>query len=143
MAAINPYIHFNGNAEKAFHFYQSVFGGVFTKLVRFRDMQFEGAPDFTDEADKIMHIALPIGPHTILMGSDTPAFLGKHNESETRSKLYIQAASKAEADHFFNGLSAGGQIEMPISDSPWGTYFGMFRDQFGIEWMIDYTPENP
>ena len=137
MASINPYIHFNGNAEEAFMFYQSVFGGNFARIVRFKDLSFEGAPDFEKEAEKIMHISLPIGKHTVLMGSDTPEQLGKHNEMETRSKISISAETKEEADHIFNGLSAGGQIEMPIQDSPWGSYFGMFRDKFGIEWMIE------
>lgn len=140
MASINPYIHFNGNAEEAFTFYKSVFGGEFERIVHFKDMQFEGAPNFEKEADKIMHVALPIGKHNVLMGSDTPEMLGKHNEMETRSKISISTESKAEADKLFNGLSAGGQVEMPIEDSPWGTYFGMFRDQFGIEWMVEFDP---
>jgi PhnB protein len=72
------------------------------------------------------------------MGSDTPESLGKHNEKENRSKISISAESKEEADRLFNGLSAGGQIEMPIQDSPWGSYFGMFRDKFGFEWMVDF-----
>lgn len=140
MASINPYIHFNGNAEDAFTFYKSVFGGNFAAIVRFKDMNFEGAPNFEKEAEKIMHIALPIGKHSILMGSDTPEQLGKHSEAETRSKICISAESKEEANSLFNGLSEGGQVEMPIADSPWGTYFGMFRDKFGIEWMIDFDP---
>ena len=128
MAQINPYIHFNGNAEEAFLFYKSVFGGEFAMVMRFKDMS---NPDFItpeNEANKIMHIALPIGIHNVLMGSDTPESLGKHNENENRSKISISAESKEEADRLFNGLSAGGQIEMPIQDSPWGSYFGMFRD---------------
>lgn len=140
MASINPYIHFNGNAEEAFNFYKSVFGGEFAMVMRFKDLKFEGAPDPGKEADKIMHIALPIGQHNVLMGSDTPEQLGRHNENETRSKISIGAESKEEADKLFQGLSAGGQVEMPIADSPWGSYFGMFRDKFGIEWMIDYDP---
>ena len=87
-----------------------------------------------------MHIALPIGKCSILMGSDTPAVLGVHNEQETRSKISISADSKEEADKLYQGLSADGHVEMPIQDSPWGTYFGMFRDKFGIEWMIDFDP---
>jgi PhnB protein len=141
MASINPYIHFNGNAEEAFTFYRSVFGGDFVTIIRFKDMKFEGAPNAEKEAEKIMHIALPIGKHSVLMESDTPEQLGKHNEMETRSKISISAESKEEADHIFNGLSKGGQIEMPIRNSPWGSYFGMFRDQFGIEWMIDFDPK--
>lgn len=140
MAQINPYIHFNGNAEEAFTFYKSVFGGAFAAVVRFRDMAFEGNPISESEADKIMHIALPIGKSSVLMGSDTPAFMGKQNERENRSKISISAESKEEADRLFNGLSAGGEIEMPIEDSPWGSYFGMFRDKYGIEWMVDFDP---
>ena len=138
MASINPYIHFNGNAEEAFTFYKSVFGGDFATILRFKDMNFEGSPNSDKEAEKIMHIALPIGKHNVLMGSDTPEQLGKHSEMETRSKISISAESKEEADKLFNGLSAGGQIEMPIADSPWGSYFGMFRDKYGIEWMVDF-----
>lgn len=141
MASINPYIHFNGNAEEAFTFYKSVFGGEFATMVRFKDMNFEGGPDLEKEADKIMHIALPIGKHSVLLGSDTPEQLGRHNERETRSKISINAESREEADHIFNGLSKGGQIEMPMEESPWGMYFGMFRDQFGIEWMVSFDPE--
>lgn len=140
MAQINPYIHFNGNAEEAFTFYKSVFGGAFAAVVRFRDMAFEGNPISESEADKIMHIALPIGKSSVLMGSDTPALMGKQNERENRSKISISAESKEEADRLFNGLSAGGEIEMPIEDSPWGSYFGMFRDKYGIEWMVDFDP---
>ncbi len=138
MASINPYIHFNGNAEEAFTFYKSVFGGEFATVVRFKDMSFEGAPSFEKEAEKIMHIVLPIGKNSMLMGSDTPEQMGKHSEVETRSKISINAESKEEADKIFNGLSKGAQVEMPIQESPWGSYFGMLRDQFGIEWMVDF-----
>ena len=141
MAQINPYIHFNGNAEEAFTFYKSVFGGEFATLVRFKDMPAN--PDFPmpeEELNKIAHIALPIDKTNVLMASDTPAFMGKHNENETRSKISIAAESKEEADKLYNGLSAGGNVEMPIAESPWGTYFAMFRDKFGIEWMVDFDP---
>jgi PhnB protein len=137
MAQINPYINFNGNAEEAFTFYKSVFGGEFAKIMRFKDF---ANPEFTvseNEANKIMHIALPIGKN-ILMANDVPEFMGLTNENEHRSKISISAESKEEANKLFTGLSAGGTIEMPIMDSPWGSYFGMFRDKFGIEWMVDY-----
>ncbi|MEN9522694.1 MAG: hypothetical protein RL065_1071 [Bacteroidota bacterium] len=138
MAQINPYIHFNGNAEEAFTFYKSAFGGEFERVVRFKDMAFEGSIATDEEANKIMHIALPIGNHSLLMGSDTPEQMGKHNIMETRSKISISAESKEEADKLFYGLSKDGQVEMPIAESPWGSYFAMFRDKFGIEWMIDF-----
>lgn len=138
MASINPYIHFNGNAEEAFTFYKSVFGGEFAMIARFKDLANAEHPIPETEANKIMHIALPIGKADVLMGSDTPEFMGKHNENETRSKISINAESKEEADKLFNGLSAGGKVEMPIADSPWGSYFGMFRDKYGIEWMVSF-----
>jgi PhnB protein len=141
MALINPYLHFNGNAEEAFTFYKSVFGGGFAKIMRFKDMPANPEHSIPEtEANKIMHIALPIGKSNVLMASDTPEFMGKHNENETRTKISISAESKEEADKLFNGLSVGGQVEMPIMDSPWDSYFGMFRDKFGIEWMVDFDP---
>lgn len=140
MAQINPHINFNGNAEEAFTFYKSVFGGEFATIMRFKDLDSEDFPVSEKEANKIMHIALPIG-NSVLMANDVPEMMGPTNENENRSKIVISAESKEEADHLFNGLSAGGQIEMPITDSPWGSYFGMFRDKYGIEWMVDYDPK--
>lgn len=137
MAQINPHINFNGNAEEAFTFYKSVFGGEFAKVMRFKDLESAEFPVAAHEANNIMHIALPIG-NSILMANDVPEHLGRTNENENRSKIVISAASKEEADHLFNGLSAGGQVEMPIAESPWGSYFGMFRDKYGIEWMVDF-----
>lgn len=137
MAQINPYINFNGNTEEAFDFYKSVFGGEFKMIKRFGDMPSSEFPIPETENNKIMHIALPIG-NNILMGNDVPSFMGVVNENENRSKISISAESREEADKLFNGLSAGGKIEMPIEDSPWGSYFGMFRDKYGIEWMVDF-----
>jgi PhnB protein len=140
MALINPHINFNGNAEEAFTFYKSVFGGEFAKIMRFKDLASAEFPVAEHEANKIMHIALPIGKN-ILMGNDVPEMMGRVNENENRSKIVISAESRVEADKLFSGLSAGGNVEMPIGDSPWGTYFGMFRDKYGIEWMVDHDPK--
>ena len=138
MASINPHINFNGNAEEAFNFYKSVFGGDFVKVVRFKDLASPEMPIDKKEENKIMHIALPIGKHNVLMANDVPEFMGRTNENEIRSKIVISAETKEEADKLFNGLSSGGTVEMPIADSPWGSYFGMFRDKYGIEWMVDF-----
>ncbi|HEY4517321.1 MAG TPA: VOC family protein, partial [Candidatus Paceibacterota bacterium] len=73
-----------------------------------------------------------------LMANDVPAFMGKVNENENRSKISITADSKEEAERIFNGLSAGGTVEMPMANSPWGSYFGMFRDKYGIEWTVEF-----
>ncbi|SHM39274.1 VOC family protein [Flavobacterium xinjiangense] len=140
MALINPHINFNGNTEEAFNFYKSVFGGEFAKIMRFKDLASTAFPLAENEANKIMHIALPIGKN-ILMGNDVPKSMGAVNENENRSKIAISAENREEADKLFSGLSAGGNIEMPINDSPWGSYFGMFRDKFGIEWMVDFDPK--
>ena len=141
MALINPHINFNGNAEEAFTFYKSVFGGEFAKIIRFKDLASTEFSVAEKEENKIMHIALPIGKSNMLMANDVPEIMGKTNENENRSKIVISAESKEEADKLFSGLSAGGQIEMPIADSPWGSYFGMFRDKYGIEWMVDFDPK--
>ncbi len=139
MARINPHINFNGNAEAAFNFYKSVFGGEFIKIVRFKDLSSAEFPVSESEANKIMHIALPIGPN-VLMANDVPDILGKTNENENRSKISINTESREEADRIFKELSAGGNVEFPIGKSPWGSYFGMFRDKYGIEWMVDFDP---
>ena len=140
MRTINPWINFNGNAEEAFTFYKSVFGGEFAKIIRFKDLS---SPEFQvgeNDANKIMIIALPIGKHNVLIANDVPEFMGRVNENENRSKISISTESREEADRFFNGLSAGGNIEGPIGDSPWGSYAGMFRDKYGIEWFVEFNP---
>ncbi|MDR6944782.1 VOC family protein [Mucilaginibacter pocheonensis] len=138
MRTINPWINFNGNAEEAFTFYKSVFGGDFAKIIRFGDLS---SPEFQvaeNEANKIMHIALPIGKHNMLIANDVPEFMGRVNESENRSKIVVSAESREEADKVFKGLSAGGEVEGDIGDTPWGTYAGMFRDKYGIEWIVEF-----
>ena len=139
MAIINPHINFNGNAEEAFIFYRSVFGGEFAKVIRFKDLAGPEFPVAEKEQNKIMHIALPIGKGSMLMANDVPEFMGRTNENENRSKIVISAESKEEADRLFHGLSAGGTVEMPMDNSLWGSYFGMFRDKYGIEWMVDFS----
>ncbi|PRY55525.1 PhnB protein [Arcticibacter pallidicorallinus] len=138
MRTINPWINFNGNAEEAFTFYKSVFGGEFTKVIRFKDLTSAEFPVPDNEADKIMYIALPLGKNNQLIGNDVPEFMGQINENENRSKISISTESREEADKLFNGLSAGGSVEGEIGESPWGTYAGMFRDRFGIEWIVEF-----
>ena len=139
MASINPHTNFNGNAEEAFNFYKSVFGGEFSKVIRFKDIASDELPIPENEANKLMHIALPIGQN-FLFANDIMEMMGRVNENENRSKISIVAESKEEAYKLFNGLSEGGQIEMPMEENPDGTYFAMFRDKFGIEWMVKFDP---
>ena len=141
MATINPYINFNGNAEEAFNFYKSVFGGEFKSIVRFKDLEGPEFPVPENEAEKIMRIVLPIGGNT-LIANDVPAAMGRVSENENRSKIAVSAESREEADRIFAGLSKGGAVEMPMDESPWGTYFAMLRDIYGIEWTVEFDPSS-
>ena len=138
MPTINPYINFNGNAVEAFEFYKSVFGGEVGEIIRFKDLP--GAPFGEAEAEKVLRIALPIGP-TVLLANDVPSMMGTVNEKENRSKIAVRADSREEAERIFNGLSEGGEVEMPLDESPWGSYYAMFRDKYGIEWTVEFDPK--
>ncbi|MCX5767453.1 MAG: VOC family protein [Gemmatimonadetes bacterium] len=139
MPTINPYINFNGNAEEAFTFYKSVFGGEFSKVMRFKDLASTEFVVPDSDANKLMLIELPVGP-TVLRANDVPASMGRVSENENRSKIAVVAESREEAEKIFTGLSAGGAVEMPMGESPWGTYFSMFRDKYGIEWTVEFNP---
>ncbi len=139
MANINPYIHFNGNAEEAFTFYKSVFGGEFAKIIRYKEFSSPEHPIAEKDANRLMHISLPIGKNNLLMASDTLDIMGQVTENDNRNTIHISAEAREEADKLFNGLAAGGKIEMPISDGPFGAYFGMLADKYGIQWIVDYT----
>jgi PhnB protein len=141
MALINPYIYFNGNTEEAFTFYKSVFGGEFAKISRYKDISSPEFPVAENDANRIMHIALPVGKSNLLMASDVLEIMGQVTENDNRNTISISAESKEEADKLFNGLSEGGKVEMPIADGPFGSYFGMFADKYGIQWMVDFTPK--
>ena len=141
MAQINPHINFNGNAEEAFTFYKSAFGGEFSKIIRFKDLAGPDFPVSEKEENKILHIALPIGKGNVLMATDFLESMGQKMIEGNRYSVSISASSRDEASTLFNGLSAGGKIEVPIADSPWGSYFGLFKDKFGIQWIVDFDPK--
>ncbi|HVZ12738.1 MAG TPA: VOC family protein [Patescibacteria group bacterium] len=142
MATLSPWINFNGNAEEAFTFYKSVFGGEFAKVIRFKDIASDEFPVAEKEENKIMQIVLPIGNNTVLIGNDVPEVLGQVNEHENRSKILVSAESREEVDRLFHGLSTGGEVEGAPGDGPWGSYAGMFRDKYGIEWIIEFSPSS-
>ena len=108
MPSINPHINFNGNAEEAFTFYKSVFGGEFAKVMRLKDLAGPNFPVSEKDKNKILFIALPIGKNNVLMANDVPEAMGRVNENENRSKISISTESREEAAKLFNGLSAGG-----------------------------------
>jgi PhnB protein len=142
MAVINPYIHFNGNAEEAFTFYKSVFGGEFAKIMRYKDLSGTEFPVAEIDANRLMYITLPISKTHRLMGSDVMEMMGHVTENDNRNTISISAESREEADKLFDGLSQGGNIEMPMADGPFGAYFGMFADKYGIQWMIEFESNN-
>ncbi len=139
MATINPYLNFNGNTEEAFNFYRSVFSGEFSMLQRFSDTP-HGANIAEADRGKIMHVSLPIGKGTIIMATDVLESMGQQKVSGNNISIAVSPDSREEAEKIFNGLSAGGNIVMPLEDAFWGAYFGMLVDKFGIQWMVNYMP---
>jgi PhnB protein len=139
MTKLHTYLNFDGKTEAAFTFYRSVFGGEFSHFVRFGEMPMEGFEPGSDEKERIMHVSLPIGDTSVLMGSDTLPSMGQSLRQGNNFYVSIHPDSKAEADRLFAGLSAGGKVEMPMADQSWGDYYGSFCDQFGVNWMINYS----
>jgi PhnB protein len=140
MTRLHSYLNFAGNAEEAFNFYRSVFGGEFSSVVRFKDFPMEGVSIPEEDEEKIMHIGLPIGEDDILMASDTLQSLGQELVQGNNVYVSVNPTSKEEADRMFKALSEGAEIEMPIADQVWGDYYGALKDKFGVMWMVNYSP---
>lgn len=140
MTRLHAYLNFAGNAEEAFEFYRSVFGGEFSSVVRFKDLPIEGVTIPEEDQAKIMHISLPMGEDDVLMASDTLESLGQ--ELVPGNNVYVSAhpESREEADRIFTALSEGGEVEMPIADQVWGDYYGALKDKFGVMWMVNHAP---
>ncbi|MFH7000399.1 VOC family protein [Flavobacterium sp. FlaQc-57] len=143
MTTVNPYLIFNGNCEEAFLFYKSVFGGEFPYIGKFKDMPAEeGCAQVSEkDANRVMHVSLPIG-NTILMGSDSNEQSGDVAFGGNFS-ISINVESAAEADRIFNGLSVNGTVFMAMNKTFWGAYFGMFKDKFGVSWMVNFDENQP
>ena len=141
MTTVNVYLTFNGNCEEAFNFYKSVFGGEFPYVERYKEMlpQEGGKALSPEEGEKIMHISLPIGKETIIMGSDTGGEWASSFKEGNNYSLSLTTDSKAEADRLFDGLSKGGKVTMPLNKTFWGDYFGMWTDKFSINWMVSFN----
>jgi len=135
---MHPYLNFDGKAEEAFNFYKSVFGGEFTFFAKMGDTP-ESDKLTEEEKNRVMHVALPINEHTILMASDCVPSAGHVLKEGNNMYINLNAESREDADRLFNGLSAGGTIEMPMDDMFWGDYFGSFKDRFGIQWMVNFS----
>ena len=137
MPSINPYLTFDGNCEQAFNYYQSVFGGEFQDLTRFS----EGPPEMMspEDADKLMHVGLPLADGQVLMGSDRPSMMGAGTFGDSVA-VSVNPDSADEGKRIFDGLADGGAVIMPYERQFWGADYGMCTDRFGIHWMVNYTP---
>lgn len=140
MIKLNIYLNFAGNAEEAFNFYKSVFGGEFTSVVRYTDFPIEGVQISKQDENKIMHMGLPIGKD-IIMASDALRSLGQKVVEGNNVYVSAHPETKREADRIFDSLAAGGTIEMPIAAQPWGDYYGSLKDKFGIPWIVNYSEQ--
>ena len=139
MTAINPYLTFQGNCEEAFNYYKKVFGGEFNYMGRFSEMPpQEGVSLSEEDGNKIMHVSLPISKDNILMGSDSGGEWAPSMVVGNNISLSVNAENKEDADRYFNLLSDGGKVTMPMDKTFWGDYFGMCTDKFGINWMISF-----
>lgn len=133
---IVAYLTFNGQTEEAFAFYRSVLGGEFKTISRFADTPH--APHMPEsDRQKIMHITLEAPDGITLMGNDHLEMMGKPYVPGNNFSLSLHPANKDMAQKFFNGLSAGGTVIMPLDKTFWGAYFGMFTDKFGVQWVVN------
>ncbi|WP_340114429.1 VOC family protein [Maribellus mangrovi] len=135
---VNVYLLFDGNCEEAFNFYKAAFGKEFEMINRFKEMPpVNGQPAMpAEDAEKIMHVSLPIDGDSVLMGSDSGADMSEHYKAGNNFSVSISTETRSEADRLFAAISDDGEITMAMEDTFWGEYFGMFTDKFGISWMI-------
>ncbi|HET7357031.1 MAG TPA: VOC family protein [Nocardioidaceae bacterium] len=130
---LNPYISFTDNARQAMEFYKDVFGGTLS-LSTFGEF---GAGD-SSESDKIMHASLETEDGFTLMASDTPD--GMQHIPGNSMSISLSGDDSAKLHGYWEKLSGGGDVTMPMDKQPWGDEFGMCVDRYGIRWMVDIAP---
>lgn len=136
MKAVNITLVFDGQTEAAFTFYKSIFGDEFSNVTRMKDMPGP-TPLSAEESEKILHMAYPVG-NSVLMGMDMPKGRGTVNMGNN-FMVTLDTSSEDETTQAFNGLAEGGFVMMPVAHQPWGAFFGMLTDKFGIQWMLSYV----
>jgi PhnB protein len=135
MQLVHVYLNFPGTTREAFQFYATVFKTTVAMMQTFGEASF--MPNVPESAkDKIMHAQLPITESVHLMASDVVEGLSPPVTFGNNFHISIVANDKAEADRVFTALSAGGRVAMPMANAPWGPYFGMCADRFGVQWMV-------
>lgn len=138
MASFHIYLNFAGTTERAFAFYQSVFGGELRDLQRFGDVP--GMPIPADFHNHIMHISLPLSDHVVLMGTDALAELGHPLTQGNNVHISVSPDSEADARRIFAALAEGGEVKATLETQFWGALYGALVDRFGVQWMINYVP---
>lgn len=139
MIRIDTYLNFNGNTEEVFNYYKKIFTGDFTKLMRFGDMP-GGEKMSNVDKEKILHVALPIGDN-VLMGTDALDSMNQKITTGDNVSISITLDDEKEAIRIFEALSENGDVIMPLSREFWSELFGICRDKFGIQWMMNFTPK--
>lgn len=141
MMQLNTYLAFDGEAEAAMSFYQTILGGEFVDVLRYKDMPTDLASDIEideQQADRIMHMSLAINESNMLLANDSYPSMGAPLVKGTQYAICIQPDSEDEARRIYEQLSEGGEIEMALEVQFWGGLFASFKDKFGIAWLIDY-----
>lgn len=141
MITISPYLNFDGNTEEVFNFYKAVFGGEFTSFQRFGEVPGYGENVPAEERNKVMHVALPVG-NTEIMASDISPAMGHKLVVGNNKYITLGMNDKVESERIFNALSEGGRVDMPLQDTFWGAYYGVFVDKYGVQWMINCVPNS-
>ena len=140
MARVNTYLNFQGQTEEAFTFYAKIFGTEITMLSRFSDGDGRGPEGLpAEERDLIMHAELPIIAGHVLMATDMLRSMGHETRIGNNTTICLDVDSKDEADRIYAALSDGGSEGSPMADMPWGAYWGVILDRYGIRWMVNYT----
>jgi PhnB protein len=134
MQLVHVYLNFPGTTEEAFRYYEKVFGTRILMMQTFGDTPFAHAPESAKK--KIMHAQLPLTESVHLMASDATEGYGPPLQVGNNFHVSVVAQDKAEADRVFAALSDGGKATMPLANAPWGSYFGMCVDRFGVQWMV-------
>jgi PhnB protein len=138
VARTSTYLHFSGTTEDAFNFYKAAFGTEFVgPIMRMGEVPTQpGQPELSaEEKNQVMNVQLPITGGHILMGNDTPAWMGTVNRGNA-VEIFIEPDTRDEADHIFAALAEGGNVEFPLQEMGPDDYFGTLVDKFGTQWMV-------
>ncbi|WP_026536553.1 VOC family protein [Arthrobacter sp. H14] len=132
-ARLNPYISFRDTARQAMDFYHSVFGG---ELTRSTFGEFHASED-PAEQDKIMHSMLETDSGFTLMVADTPNGMDYNQGANISVSLSGGQDAESELRGYWEKLSDGGNVQEQLAQAPWGDFFGMCTDKFGINWLVN------